>query len=840
MRINNLKTEGFGKFTSKELLDFENINIFYGENESGKSTVFKMMTSLLFGFDKKKDALLINKENNILNIKGNITTNKGSLFIERDYEKEDCILADNKRVDGISGINVGRDIYSTLYSLHLDILLDINTDTWEDIEELLTRQYSGDIYNTPKKVMDQISEDLNKIKRSSNRGNSKLKSLEKERAEQKKEKRKALQSFEQIDELTGEIQTIKEEINRLLIDKNSLLNDIAFIEKYKPISDLYRKKTTLEKENYIDYIYITEEKYRLLMDKKREFYKSSEMLTAEVNAYISRKRELEKLLTDRLDERDLNQIIELDKKAETIVEEIKKVEPLLDSNRSKLKEYFSSTFNMEFSKDHLQELSDLDFNDVKARLKKIDDINEEIKIIDRNNRSIRGMDLKTKIVMLLFLLIGGGILFYLNKGMYYNYAAIAFIALSISGMIHAFIKDRGKIKTKDDLIEERDQLKEEFVVATDLKLNIMVKEYMDISLYDDLKTIKSLSDEYLYSDTIYNLRKSEMESIKRTFHAYFNEDYSYLERKIKLESLFNRMEEQKEAEKEMKALNRDIDRINDKLDIIDKNIDETEGQIDNIERVLLSLGESLEEGFQVIEAKKADKLRLDNINKDLLELSYLEEELTLYNEKYSSYNILDLKNNIEDIIEQINNKKMDISNLDKDISVLSESVNLDKIEGELAFIEEEIKTEKIKYDKLLLLRYLIYNKDEKYKELHQPKIYKKAGEYLYQMTGKYSELKILDDKNLLVKYHNEYIKVDSSFSKGTLNQIYLALRLSLIDVLDDDMLPICFDELLVNFDENRLNNTIEIINQIGENRQIFIFTCNKNFYDKLSGKKYLL
>ncbi len=840
MRINNLKTDGFGKFTSKELSGFENINIFYGENEAGKSTIFKMIKSLIFGFDKKKDKLLINKENNTLNIRGDMSLSNNNVFIERNYGDDDLIIEGNKTVDHIEGLNVSKEIYSKLYSLDLDILLDINKDTWEDIEELLTRQYSGDIYNTPKHVLANIDNDLNKIKRGSNRGRSKLKSLENERLHKKKEKREAILSLDKIDELFDEINRIEGEINRLIAEKNNILNEISFIEKYKPISDLYKKKSALEDSNYNDYIHITEEKYQALKEKKKDLYKNSEILTSEVNSYISRKRELEKNIVNLIDENELKKAIELDRKATELIEENKKIEALLKTNASKLGDQFDSIFSVEFNRENLEDLSYLDFNDVKSRLKKIDDINEEIKIIDRNNRSIRGLDLKTKIFAFLILIIAGGVLLYLNNGIYYNYGAIAAIAASISGIIHAVIKDKEKITTRDELELEKNQLKDDFVSGTNLKFNMMVQEYMDMSLYDDLKAMKISADEYIYLYDEYNSRKTDITAIDRNLYYYFNEKYDYIERKIKLDNLYNNMEEQKDSIKEIKLLNRAIDRINDKLEILDKDINETENLIHNMENIILSLGSDIEEGFRAINTKKADRLRLENINKDLSNMDYLKEDLITYDEKYQNTNILDLKDNVENIIDKINEKKMMISNINKDIYFISESFDLEKISGELLFIEEEIKTEKLKYDRLLLLRYLINSEDEKYKEIHQPQIYKRAGDYLYKITKKYSELKVLDDKNLLVKYNNEYIKVDSSFSKGTLNQIYLSLRLSLIDFLDKEVLPICFDELLVNFDERRLDNTIDIINKIGENRQVFIFTCNKYFYDKLKGKKYLL
>ena len=59
MKINTLFTEGFGKFKSAKWDDLSpSINVFVGNNEAGKSTIFKMVSRVLFGFK------VLNKEKN--------------------------------------------------------------------------------------------------------------------------------------------------------------------------------------------------------------------------------------------------------------------------------------------------------------------------------------------------------------------------------------------------------------------------------------------------------------------------------------------------------------------------------------------------------------------------------------------------------------------------------------------------------------------------------------------------------------------------------------------------------------------------------------------------------
>ena len=55
MKINNLKVNSFGKLKDKELKLSDGINIIYGENEVGKSSMQKFISCMLYGISKNKN-----------------------------------------------------------------------------------------------------------------------------------------------------------------------------------------------------------------------------------------------------------------------------------------------------------------------------------------------------------------------------------------------------------------------------------------------------------------------------------------------------------------------------------------------------------------------------------------------------------------------------------------------------------------------------------------------------------------------------------------------------------------------------------------------------------------
>ncbi len=95
--------------------------------------------------------------------------------------------------------------------------------------------------------------------------------------------------------------------------------------------------------------------------------------------------------------------------------------------------------------------------------------------------------------------------------------------------------------------------------------------------------------------------------------------------------------------------------------------------------------------------------------------------------------------------------------------------------------------------------------------------------------NKYSEVKIDDQLRVMVKSGSSFISMDY-LSTGTIAQIYLALRLSIANVLIGEELPIIMDDIFVTYDYQRLYETLSCLGEY-LNRQIIIFTTNPGVQD---------
>ena len=74
----------------------------------------------------------------------------------------------------------------------------------------------------------------------------------------------------------------------------------------------------------------------------------------------------------------------------------------------------------------------------------------------------------------------------------------------------------------------------------------------------------------------------------------------------------------------------------------------------------------------------------------------------------------------------------------------------------------------------------------------------------------------------------------SRLSVGTIDQMYISLRLSALDEISNESMPIILDESFAYYDENRLENILKYIAKQYSDRQIIILTCNNREIDALN------
>ena len=76
---------------------------------------------------------------------------------------------------------------------------------------------------------------------------------------------------------------------------------------------------------------------------------------------------------------------------------------------------------------------------------------------------------------------------------------------------------------------------------------------------------------------------------------------------------------------------------------------------------------------------------------------------------------------------------------------------------------------------------------------------------------------------------NDMARTIWNFSDGTIDQMYLSLRLAAADAISEsESLPIMVDEAFAFYDEERIGSTFELLHDLSADHQIIIFTCKES------------
>lgn len=253
---------------------------------------------------------------------------------------------------------------------------------------------------------------------------------------------------------------------------------------------------------------------------------------------------------------------------------------------------------------------------------------------------------------------------------------------------------------------------------------------------------------------------------------------------------------------------------------------------------------NIENKIEIIEENiKDEKLKKELLENKIKNIINIEKEKikNKYNsEKYIEELFLD--NNIENTYEKeikiLNENKLQLHKLEIEKNNMEEKLNnLILIDEKINNLEEQYKelmqkNESIEYAKNIL--------EKAYIEMKQnitPKFIKNLSEIIKEISdNKYEEIKFNNEDGLIVEKENgEYVGVDK-LSVGTIDQLYLAFRLSIIKEISEERIPIILDEAFAYYDEKRLENILKYLSEKIDN-QIVIFTCTqreKNILNKLN------
>ncbi len=146
---------------------------------------------------------------------------------------------------------------------------------------------------------------------------------------------------------------------------------------------------------------------------------------------------------------------------------------------------------------------------------------------------------------------------------------------------------------------------------------------------------------------------------------------------------------------------------------------------------------------------------------------------------------------------------------------------LERVNGRIAQLEQS-------YAALTLAQETLTEASAQLQRRFAPRIASRAQELMAAFTGgRYDRLTLGEDLSVRAGTGGEATTREAMWrSDGTVDQLYLALRLAVAEVLTPEA-PLILDDALVRFDDARTKAALEVLRSVGENRQIILFTCHE-------------
>ncbi|EAG5904011.1 hypothetical protein DJ582_05155 [Listeria monocytogenes] len=893
MRITSIDIIGYGKWSDAHFNNITNFQVFYGENEAGKSTIMAFIHSILFGFPTKQQSIPRMEPKNGGPYGGRLTledTPLGKVIIERLKGKAtgdvriyygDGQTAGEEKLPEIIG-EIDRNTYEAIFSFDIHGLQNIHQWKKKEFERyLLATGTTGS--DALLKAAEALQKKLDSLYKPSGRNpliNQQLKKVkEAQQAFQNAKKQNA--QYEQLihekeQAIVRQTELQKEKTTmRVELDALATLADLwPLYQEWKALSNKASETTEAsfppdgvirlehlhlrEKEWQNQLIQLEERKKNLISNNKYEhstfFAENEAEVTYLIETYAAfGEREIQL--------KNLNQEIKF--------QQVDTKQPLriwsseLEQTMIHLKEKEESYKEQQ----HDIELKLKYTNDSEKKLqKKIDQIEAEMwdnKTFQQAKEKMQDSPktFRTKTMVSLGIFAVAFILMIVFQAIWS--VALVFVSALIVGyafittgkssptnneQILAFLEQKKIRQEWQQLLNEMDMVASQIAElrAAENKLSENIYQHtMELRhFFSDLGINSEPSSNWLYELSAYkkNSEKkqlameliSKLEPLVEKQEAYrarlenlkLPVDYTDMEEKITFlrQGLLyyrNHLTENAKLAEKLEQVTMQLDLVKQDLLLVKKE------KADLLERANVSN----EEDFRMaaMRVKEEQKWRERLV---LIEAQLEPEKREALNQYENQATIKEKELQLEEALRQIELEQEQLH-----ASLAAQNHALDKLEegGTFAGLMQEFYSEKsnlqqisAEWTETKLALQMLQNTMQQLQEGKLPKTLKLASEYFNHLTsGNYKKV-YLQDNRLQVESKGSIPFFPEELSQATKEQLYLAIRFALIDVIHKDFpLPIIIDDGFVHFDSSRMGQMMQLLQKRKSENQVIFFTCHQ-------------
>ena len=168
---------------------------------------------------------------------------------------------------------------------------------------------------------------------------------------------------------------------------------------------------------------------------------------------------------------------------------------------------------------------------------------------------------------------------------------------------------------------------------------------------------------------------------------------------------------------------------------------------------------------------------------------------------------------------------------------------LGDIDGAIAALQQESERITRRRDRLALLASILREADRRWRDQHQPAVLRSASSYLQAITkGRWDHIHAEPHEGATRLYvscmrNGRSLQVATPLSRSLRGQIHLALRLAVAEAFDgDEPMPLVLDDVLVDWDDERVAAALGLLEVLSRSRQVFLLTSHPGLAERLREK----
>jgi uncharacterized protein YhaN len=884
MILRRIEVKAFGRFTDLELENLSSgLVVVHGPNEAGKSTLFSLLTTLLYGFypvqgfpyrpwhadrHPEMNARLTAAGGEEIEVWRKLAASPQGRMLLGGQARE----LSNHDLPFVRHVN--RTLYKSLYALTQANMRSLEEQQRQEIEDRLLSGLGADVLRPARAAAAEAEAEAARLWRPDNRGKPEHKKLMDELREAKSLRREAEAQDRSVREKAARLEETGERIERL---EAELARLNVFLRKADELLPL--KKRLQRIDELKDRIGHPEEVRRLPQGVEGEYRR----LCREAEL---RRKEAEKLRQER--KKQEAAIQGFGEEHERLLEASQELEAWLrfisaheqegrnigqlaeDVGRMEesLAERARTVFSKPFAPQHLEPLRRLALPELKGRIDRFREMRDRAEGLRQDEERMEPVYNASGLPRWLPAVLGGlgaGLAitgYFAGHALVWASAGFFLLAAAGTGFMNLYLRRqlellRRKARSEAERAKKRRERAESDAeearlgvesALAELPVADVLLENPDLELYRALEGLCTQAAEHERMSGHYRERLSRWREKREELNELlqrFDEEASGPEGFSRLEKRFREAQACREA---ARAASQRISELDEALGEAEAGLRETRNELDELLRAARRATGAGQEDDETVVARAAEQQKTEGRVRELqrqLEDEYpnlpeLVREMERIEREGEDFGTLDpeeverSRSRRDDTSRELQELKEERAGLLRDIDNSRSKVSAGELDGRIESLRERIRDVCARRDRLALAAQVLREADRSFREKHQPDVLRRAGGYLNAITGgRYPALVMLQDEKGAEHLHvqsaaGDYLPVQQPLSAGTLDQIHLAFRLAVIDHLDQDRepLPLVMDEVLINWDDERFRRGAELLADIAGRRQVFLFTCH--------------